>query len=179
MLELTSVRAMPNLLEAMGQCGLHPQSCAVSVLGTDYRGVLGPISDTHGECGPVQGIGKLESEMQQLRGNLANFATTMASLRGVASAAPSQCAPPACKNDTTHCSRYPQAECRAVVSPSLRRCCRVVGWQRRRWQRRRRCHRQNSAILTLREPRSQTLQRLLRPPVQPELRQGGREGPCG
>ena len=30
--------------------------------------------------------------MQQLRGNLANFAATMASLRSVAAAAPSQCA---------------------------------------------------------------------------------------
>ncbi len=55
-------------------------------------GVSGAISDVHGACGCAQGIGKLESEMQQLRGNLANFATTMASLRGIASAAPSQCA---------------------------------------------------------------------------------------
>ena len=45
------------------------------------------------ESGHTQGIGKLESEMQQLRGILGSFATNMASLRSVAAAAPSQYGP--------------------------------------------------------------------------------------
>lgn len=47
-------------------------------------------------CAPraaLQGIGKLEAEMQQLRGILASFAGMMGSLKGLAEAAPSQCAP--------------------------------------------------------------------------------------
>ena len=69
--------------------------------------MLGAASDKHHTLRCAQGIGKLESEMQQLRGNLANFATTMTSLRGVASAAPSQCAPPTRKSGTPLCSLVP------------------------------------------------------------------------
>ena len=58
---------------------------------------LGPYQ-RHAIYGCAQGIGKLESEMQQLRGNLASFSTTMASLRSIAAAAPSQCVAPDCRS---------------------------------------------------------------------------------
>jgi len=75
------------------------QECGTS---KSLRGLAAStVTATAGPCqritptfrGSLQGIAKLEGDMQQLRGLLASFASMVISLKVVAAADPSKCAP--------------------------------------------------------------------------------------